>query len=469
MISWREALAASAIVLLAAVLVVLHVVKGSPPAAVLDRNPTGAVGALVVMNRDGTIRNVFCTASVVRSPRGNLILTSAHCLGRLPVTAMAFVPGYHGGSRRDRYRLWPVTRQDLPAHWFPGGNVNLDFAFLTVRGDVQAKTGAETLGTSSPVPVSVQVIGYTLAGDPVTCTRPPAAISVAGQRQLTFACRGYDAATSGAPFLAHVNPKTGNGTVIGVIGGYQQGGTASVSYSSPFGAAVKALSHGAQHPGPAATPDQQVSALGALVIMNPKKTIWPAFCTASVVSSRAGNLILTAAHCLGRIAPGKIAFIPGYRGGTRQHPYGLWRVTGQIVPRRWFPLGDVNADFAFITVRGDVQAKTGAETLGTSAPPPASVQVIGYTESSTYPISCTRHPTTIAVFGQRQLRFPCDGYVSATSGAPFLVHVNPKTGNGTVIGVIGGYQQGGILPSVSYSSPFGTIIKTLYNTATRKG
>jgi hypothetical protein len=468
MISWRDGLAASVAVLLAAVLFVLHAAKGSPPVAAVD-NRTGAVGALVVLNHDGTIRNAFCTASVVRSPAGNLILTSAHCLGRLPVTAMAFVPGYRGDRRRDRYRLWPVTRQDLPAHWFPGGNVNLDFAFLAVRGDVQAKTGAETLGTSSPVPASVQVVGYTRAGVPVTCTRRPGAITVAGLRQLTFTCGGYDAAASGAPFLVNVNPTTGNGTVIGVIGGYQQGGTASISYSSPFGAAVKALSLGAQHPGPAAAPDTQVSAVGALVIMDPRKTIWPAFCTASVVSSPAGNLILTAAHCLGRIAPSKIAFIPGYREGARRYPHGLWRVARQTFGTRWFPLGDVNADFAFITVSGDVQAKTGAEILGSSSPAPASVQVIGYTSTDTYPISCTRRPTAIAVFGQRELQFTCAGYVSATSGAPFLIHVNPRTGNGTVIGVIGGYQQGGVLPWISYSSPFGTAIKALYNTLTRKG
>ena len=48
--------------------------------------------------------------------------------------------------------------------------------------------------------------------------------------------------------------------------------------------------------------------------------------------------------------------------------------------------------------------------------------------------------------------FDCDNYTNGTSGGPFLAHVNPKTGDGWVIGVIGGYQQGGDTPNVSYSA-----------------
>jgi hypothetical protein len=239
----RVWLATLATLALAAGLFALHLARGSPPTA-LAYEGAGAVGALVIMNHNGTVSHAFCTASVVSSPAGSMVLTSAHCLGRVPVTAMAFVPGYHSGSHHYPSGVWRVTAQAFPPHWFPGGNINLDFAFLTVHGDVQAKTGAETLGTSSPAPASVQVIGYTLAGNPVTCTRPPTAITAAGQRQLKFSCGGYDAVASGAPFLVHVNARTGNGTVIGVIGGYQQGGdTPSISYSSPFGANVMALYH----------------------------------------------------------------------------------------------------------------------------------------------------------------------------------------------------------------------------------
>jgi hypothetical protein len=60
------------------------------------------------------------------------------------------------------------------------------------------------------------------------------------------------------------------------------------------------------------------------------------------------------------------------------------------------------------------------------------------------------------------VQFDCPGYSNASSGAPFLTDINPRTGQGTVVGVIGGYQQGGDIPSVSYSSPIGPVLHRLY-------
>ena len=62
--------------------------------------------------------------------------------------------------------------------------------------------------------------------------------------------------------------------------------------------------------------------------------------------------------------------------------------------------------------------------------------------------------------------FDCPGYTDGTSGGPFLTDVKASTGDGQVIGVIGGYQQGGDTPSVSYSSQFRANIAALYKTAT---
>jgi hypothetical protein len=241
MIGRKTGLAIFLILVLAGGLFAVHATQSTD--AALPYDGAGAVGALVILDHNNKItRPPFCTAAVVRSPAGNLLLTAAHCLGRVPVSVMAFVPDYQGPSGHFRYGLWRVTRQTFPAHWFPNGNINRDFAFLTVRGNVQAKAGAETLGTSSPAPATVQVIGYTLNGHPVTCAEPPATITVPRQQQLKFTCKGYVASASGAPFLVNVSAKTGNGTIIGVIGGYQQGGhSPSISYSSQFGAAIKTL------------------------------------------------------------------------------------------------------------------------------------------------------------------------------------------------------------------------------------
>ena len=61
-----------------------------------------------------------------------------------------------------------------------------------------------------------------------------------------------------------------------------------------------------------------------------------------------------------------------------------------------------------------------------------------------------------------QLEFDCGAYTDGTSGGPFLADVDPATGQGAVIGVIGGYEQGGDTPEVSYSSVFGANVAALY-------
>src|SRR5215472_16796522 len=55
------------------------------------------------------------------------------------------------------------------------------------------------------------------------------------------------------------------------------------------------------------------------------------FCTASVVSSPAGNLLITAAHCLQGKHPGDVVFAPGYHNG--RFPHGVWAVTTAYVDR----------------------------------------------------------------------------------------------------------------------------------------
>jgi hypothetical protein len=196
---------------------------------------SSAVGVLLLRGR-----HPFCTASIVNSPRGNLIITAAHCLGRKLASTLMFAPYYHDASAP--LGEWQVTGQVFPPGWFPYGNINQDFAFLIVRGDVQARAGAESLGFSLPAPASVRVEAYSLAGRLTICDRRPGVIEAAGQQQLSFACPGYAKASSGGPFLTGISKLSGLGTIVGVIGGYQHGGnSSSLSYSSPFGGVLHRL------------------------------------------------------------------------------------------------------------------------------------------------------------------------------------------------------------------------------------
>lgn len=193
------------------------------------------------------------------------------------------------------------------------------------------------------------------------------------------------------------------------------------------------------------------------------------FCTASVVDSPPGDLVITAAHCVSRMAPGQIAFVPGYRHG--QAPYGFWLASQVIADGRWHSSGNPDHDVAFLVVHRTgssdrIQDLTGGERLGTGWPARARVRVIGYPDSAEQPITCTGETKP---FGAHEMEFDCGGYTNGTSGGPFLARAGSGIGIWTVIGVIGGYEEGGDIASVSYSPRFSGAVRALYRTAIARG
>ena len=210
-----------------------------------------------------------------------------------------------------------------------------------------------------------------------------------------------------------------------------------------------------------------VPAVGALFTETNGK-LGTHFCTASVVNSAAGDLAVTAAHCVYHRS-GTMAFVPGYAKGKT--PYGVWPVTRVYTDSAWDSAQDPDHDVAFLTLADapdgvPIQNVTGAETLATDLPAGESVQVIGYPDDADEPVWCAG---VAKGFSATQLEFDCGGYPAGTSGGPFLADVNAATGQGTVIGVIGGYQQGGDTSQVSYAASFGSAVATLYATAQAGG
>ena len=210
-----------------------------------------------------------------------------------------------------------------------------------------------------------------------------------------------------------------------------------------------------------------VAAVGALFTETDGK-LSAHFCTASVVNSAAGDLALTAAHCVyGR--SGAMAFVPGYTKGKT--PYGVWPVTKVYTDTAWNSAQDPDHDVAFLKLADaadgvPIENVTGAETLGTGIAAGALVQVIGYPDDAEEPVWCAG---VAKGFSATQLEFDCGGYPVGTSGGPFLTDVNLATGQGTVIGVIGGYQQGGDTSQVSYAASFSTAVAVLYAKAQTGG
>ncbi|MCP2342852.1 trypsin-like serine peptidase [Actinomadura rupiterrae] len=206
-------------------------------------------------------------------------------------------------------------------------------------------------------------------------------------------------------------------------------------------------------------------AVGALFEVDGSGKLGDHSCTASVVDSPGRDLVVTAAHCVGggsRRGDIGMAFAPGYHNG--QTPYGVWRAVAFYDPPEWAGSSDPDSDVGFLQVTDvnggakRVQDVTGAMSLEADGPVSGPARVVGYPSDTERPVSCRNR---VEPYSTTQLRFTCGGFPNGTSGGPFLTGDDEKT----VVGVIGGYQQGGDSPDVSYSVTFGSKVKDLYQAA----
>jgi hypothetical protein len=113
-----------------------------------------------------------------------------------------------------------------------------------------------------------------------------------------------------------------------------------------------------------------------------------------------------------------------------------------------------------------VRGLAGADRLRFGAPLPEPIRAIGYPDGRDLPVSCSARAVAFDPGSLRQVMFACPGFTDGTSGGPMISQFKRT---GAVIGVIGGYQQGGDSPSISYSSAFAGSIKALYQRAAKAG
>ena len=217
--------------------------------------------------------------------------------------------------------------------------------------------------------------------------------------------------------------------------------------------------------GPVRDPSMGVQLAAAPVAgpVSPDPRVGPIFvlgdtlhiCTGSVVHSSTGNVILTAAHCLfnGFAA----TFVPGFfapgalntAAPSAAAPSNVWKIDATYLDPLWVASQDPRVDYAFARVSrtggGSIEAQVGALRLGRAPAPGSEVGIIGYAVGiGGTPIGCQ---TSTGITPSGYPSFPCTGLVTGTSGSPWI--------KGTMVtGVIGGLEQGGCTPYVSYSSPF---------------
>ncbi|MFG2623025.1 trypsin-like serine peptidase [Streptomyces sp. NPDC048507] len=193
----------------------------------------GLVTVGILFVQGGDLRRHMCSASVVDSPGGSLILTAGHCAtGR----RAAFVPKYRTGASAGRqpYGIWPVGEWFAYDAYTPNTKEaasDLDFAFgrVVTNGGrrLQDVTGANALARTGSFAQTVTVVGYPATGnDPedraVRCTVRTGRLP--GYQQMRVDCAGMWAGVSGGPWFSRIDEKTGRGVIVGNVGGYNGGG-----------------------------------------------------------------------------------------------------------------------------------------------------------------------------------------------------------------------------------------------------
>ncbi|MEV8532920.1 trypsin-like peptidase domain-containing protein [Streptomyces sp. NPDC051211] len=160
----------------------------------------------------------FCTATVVRSPGRNLIVTAGHCLadgrkGAGPSGGL-FAPAYANGNAP--YGTWRIEEVFEDPRWSEGGDDAYDLAFARLAPDAQGRniedvTGAAPLDTTGRSGEQVTVTGYPSDREvPRTCTSTAVRQS---DTELRFDCADFPGGTSGSAWIAR------DGKIIGVLTG----------------------------------------------------------------------------------------------------------------------------------------------------------------------------------------------------------------------------------------------------------
>ncbi|MGW0779019.1 trypsin-like serine protease [Streptomyces sp. NPDC002835] len=191
----------------------------------------------------------WCTASVVDSPKGNMVTTAAHCVfgGGSAKEDFSFAPGFHGAGGTTPYGTWKVRAVQVDDGWKDDGDDAHDYAFLTLDPDERGRQVQHVVGAAAPDWSSgprrrVTVVGYpneehNPANQAVACTTDTADDPDLDGSML-MECGGFWDGTSGSPWLADYRDPKHPGRLIVVLSG---GDTDAESTAVLFGAEARAL------------------------------------------------------------------------------------------------------------------------------------------------------------------------------------------------------------------------------------
>jgi V8-like Glu-specific endopeptidase len=206
-------------------------------------------------------------------------------------------------------------------------------------------------------------------------------------------------------------------------------------------------------------------------------------CSGTLVRSRRGYVVLTAAHCVtngrGQWAVGW-TFVPGYSGGTE--PYGQYTARRFFVSPRWTgPAAGERYDVAFVRVAPAAlygprarrpRAPAGLPirfAASQTAPLATPAYVFGYPALRPYSGLYANYCAGLAVSSAVRpgsARIGC-AMTAGDSGGPWLAGFSPQTGAGTITAVTA-YKLSGDLRTL-YGTVLGPTAHGLYLRASAYG
>lgn len=204
-------------------------------------------------------------------------------------------------------------------------------------------------------------------------------------------------------------------------------------------------------------------------------------CSATVINSNSGDIIVTAAHCVvstdgkGTLAQ-SVVFVPGDRNDAQEQPYGMWAAVSVAVPQEFVDNAITddqgmlqsekgwNYDFAFIKLeeRGgqSIQDVTGAQGVAFGVPVSTLTQV-GYPSAPPYDgreeYVCAS--TSFSSNWQGGYTHKCT-MTQGSSGGGWLTSFDRTAGNGFVVGVTSTVSMG---TNQANSPVLGQTALDLYN------
>ena len=201
-------------------------------------------------------------------------------------------------------------------------------------------------------------------------------------------------------------------------------------------------------------------------------------CSASVVPSTSGDVIVTAAHCAYDTSESKWLadcnwiFVPGYSNGTA--PYGRWPARQVAVLGRWLRKNpDYNYDVSFLALSPlngkHIAQVTGTQGLGFNQLRSQATHTFGYPSNIAGGLllqSCLGMPvappsTLNGYFGQG---LPKCQMGTGCSGGPWLQRLNQTSGVGIVSGV-NSFMLSSV-PNTIYGPVFDSVTRLMWDQIT---